>query len=106
MLRSWYEDFRRGLDLSLRYKACAHLKVGSQVLAALLKACPPPRPEEGACPRAFDKRYPRSAPVSKEGAAPWFETPRTSLRSLSKSDSAAPHHEAARDRSITGKNDA
>jgi len=38
----------------------------------------------------------RVAPVSKDGAAPWFETPRTRLCNLAKSKDAAPHHEAGR----------
>ena len=40
----------------------------------------------------------RVAPVSKDGAAPWFETPRTRLRNLGRPKIAAPHHEAGRDR--------
>ena len=39
-----------------------------------------------------------AAPVSKDGAAPWFETPRTRLRNLANSKLPAPHHEAGRDR--------
>jgi hypothetical protein len=38
------------------------------------------------------------APVSKDGAATWFETPRTRLRNLGRSKVAAPHHEAGRGR--------
>jgi hypothetical protein len=38
------------------------------------------------------------APVSKDAAAPWFETPRMRLRELGWSKIAAPHHEAGRDR--------
>ena len=38
------------------------------------------------------------APVSKDGAASWFETPRTRLRNRSTPKIAAPHHEAERDR--------
>jgi hypothetical protein len=40
----------------------------------------------------------RVAPVSKDGAAPWFETPRASLRNRGRPKIAAPHHEAERDR--------
>jgi hypothetical protein len=39
----------------------------------------------------------RVAPVSKDGAAPWFETPRTRLRNRNRPKIAAPHHEAERD---------
>jgi hypothetical protein len=35
----------------------------------------PPHPEEGASPCAFPKRKHHLAPVSKDGAASWFETP-------------------------------
>src|SRR5256885_5101029 len=45
-----------------------------------------------------EKRNRRVAPVSKDGAAPWFETPRTRLRNLRRPNIAAPHHEAGRDR--------
>jgi len=38
------------------------------------------------------------APVSKDGAATWFETPRTRLRNRGRPKIAAPHHEAERDR--------
>src|SRR5690242_20751044 len=38
------------------------------------------------------------APVSKDGAAPWFETPRTRLRNPGRLKIAAPHHEAGRGR--------
>jgi hypothetical protein len=34
----------------------------------------------------------------EDGAATWFETPRTRLRSPGRSKVAAPHHEAGRDR--------
>jgi hypothetical protein len=44
------------------------------------------------------KRNRRVAPVSKDGAAPWFETPRTRLRNRGRLMVAAPHHEAERDR--------
>jgi hypothetical protein len=40
----------------------------------------PPHPEEGANRCAIRRRNRRVAPVSKDGAAPWFETPRTRLR--------------------------
>jgi hypothetical protein len=53
----------------------------------------PPHPEEGASRRAFPKRKHRVAPVSKDGAAPWFETPRTTLRNPGRPKIAAPHHE-------------
>src|SRR6267143_3967861 len=53
------------------------------------------RAQAHALPR---KRNHRVAPVSKDAAAPWFETPRTRLRNLSRSKVAAPHHEAGRDR--------
>jgi hypothetical protein len=46
----------------------------------------------------FRETHRRVAPVSKDGAAPWFETPRTRLRNLGRSKVAAPHHEAGRDR--------
>src|SRR5689334_17826100 len=35
----------------------------------------PPHPEEGASTCASEERYRRVAPVSKDGAASWFETP-------------------------------
>jgi len=47
---------------------------------------------------ASKKRSRRVAPVSKDGAAPWFETPRTRHRTLCRTQIAAPHHEAERDR--------
>ena len=53
----------------------------------------PPHPEEGASTCAFPRRKLRVAPVSKDGAAPWFETPRTRLRNPGRSKIAAPHHE-------------
>ena len=40
------------------------------------------------------RRNRRVAPVSKDAAAPWFETPRTRLRNLGRPNIAAPHHEA------------
>ena len=46
----------------------------------------------------FPETHHRVAPVSKDGAAPWFETPRTTLRKLDRLNIAAPHHEAGRDR--------
>jgi len=58
----------------------------------------PPHPEEGASTCASEKRNRRVAPVSKDGAAPWFETPRTKLRNLDSPKIAAPHHEAEGDR--------
>src|SRR5215470_4556276 len=58
----------------------------------------PPHPEEGASPCASKERNHCVAPVSKDGAAPWFETPRTRLRNLGRRKIAAPHHEAGRDR--------
>src|SRR5882724_7478125 len=58
----------------------------------------PPHPEEGASRCAFPRRKHRVAPVSKDGAATWFETPRTRLRNLGRSKVAAPHHEAGKDR--------
>ena len=57
----------------------------------------PPHPEEGASARVFCTRKHSVAPVSKDGAAPWFETPRTRPRNLAKLKLAAPHHEAGRD---------
>jgi hypothetical protein len=45
----------------------AGLESGGQVMAAL-----PPHPEEGASTCAFGQRKPCVAPVSKDGAAPWF----------------------------------
>jgi len=54
----------------------------------------PPHPEEGASTCASEKRNRRVAPVSKDGAAPWFETPRNRLRNLGRANIAAPHHEA------------
>jgi hypothetical protein len=63
-----------------------------------LLAVYPPHPEEGASACASEKRSRRVAPVSKDGAAPWFETPRTRLRNLVRPKIAAPHHEAERDR--------
>ena len=44
----------------------------------------------------FPRRKHRVAPVSKDGAAPWFETPRKRLRKSVGSKIAAPHHEAGR----------
>ncbi len=38
------------------------------------------------------------APVSKDGADPWFETPRTGFLNPGRLKVAAPHHEAGRDR--------
>ena len=58
----------------------------------------PPHPEEGASRCAFPRRKHRVAPVSKDGAAPWFETPRTRLRNRDGPKIAAPHHEAERNR--------
>jgi hypothetical protein len=46
---------------------------------------------------ASEKRYRRVAPVSKDGAAPWFETPRTRSANLGRPKIAAPHHEAGTD---------
>jgi hypothetical protein len=46
---------------------------------------------------ASEKRYRRVAPVSKDGAAPWFETPRTRSANLGRPKIAAPHHEAGAD---------
>src|SRR5206468_6017286 len=57
----------------------------------------PPHPEEGASMCASEKRNRCVAPVSKDGAAPWFETPRTRLRNRGRPKIAAPHHEAERD---------
>jgi pimeloyl-ACP methyl ester carboxylesterase len=57
----------------------------------------PPHLEEGASSCASEKRYRRVAPVSKDGAAPWFETPRTRSANLGRPKIAAPHHEAGRD---------
>jgi len=37
------------------------------------------------------------APVSKDGAGPWFETPRTRLRDVVNPELAAPHHEAGKE---------
>src|SRR3954471_18464802 len=39
----------------------------------------PPHPEEGASACALGTNKLCLAPVSKDGAAPWFETPRTRL---------------------------
>ena len=58
----------------------------------------PPHPEEGASTCAFGRLNHRVAPVSKDGAAPWFETPRTRLRNLGRLKVTAPHHEAGRAR--------
>jgi len=58
----------------------------------------PPHSEEGACTCVSEKRNRREAPVSKDGAATWFETPRTRSYNLAKPKIAAPHHEAERDR--------
>ena len=58
----------------------------------------PPHPEEGASSCAFGTNKHSAAPVSKDGAAPWFETPRTRLRNLANPKLPAPHHEAGRDR--------
>jgi hypothetical protein len=58
----------------------------------------PPHPEEGASTCASRKHNHRVAPVSKDGAATWFETPCTRPRNLGRSKIAAPHHEAGRDR--------
>ena len=44
------------------------------------------------------RRNRRAAPVSKDRAAPWFETPCTRLRNLGRPKIAAPHHEAERGR--------
>ena len=44
------------------------------------------------------RRNRRVAPVSKDAAAPWFETPRTRLRNLGRPNIAAPHHEAGKGR--------
>src|SRR5215470_5529441 len=57
----------------------------------------PPRPAEGASACALRRRKHCVAPVSKDGAAPWFETPRTRLWNLGRPKIAAPHHEAGRD---------
>src|SRR5206468_11613787 len=57
----------------------------------------PPHPEEGASMCASEKRNRCVAPVSKNGAAPWFETPRTRLWNRGRPKIAAPHHEAERD---------
>src|SRR5712691_334382 len=57
----------------------------------------PPHPEEGASKCAFPRRKHRAAPVSKDGAAPWFETPRTRLQNPGRSKIAAPHHEGRED---------
>jgi hypothetical protein len=43
--------------------------------------------EEGANTCASGRRNHRVAPVSKDGAATWFETPRTRLRNLGTSKS-------------------
>ena len=45
----------------------------------------PPHPEEGAQRSAIGAYKHSVAPVSKHGAAPWFETPRTRLRNLARS---------------------
>ena len=58
----------------------------------------PPHPEEGASTCASEKGNRRVAPVSKDGAAPWFETPRMRLRNRGGPKIAAPHHEAGRAR--------
>ena len=49
----------------------------------------------------FQRRNNCVAPVSKDGAAPWFETPRTRLIYWGRPNIAAPHHEAERDRAWT-----
>ena len=59
-----------------------------------MPAAYPPHPEEGASTCPSEKRNRCVAPVSKDGAAPWFETPRTRLRNLGNANIAAPHHEA------------
>src|SRR5215471_13895160 len=53
----------------------------------------PPHPEEGASTYASEKRHRCIAPVSKDGRPPRFETPRTRLQYLGRSEIAAPHHE-------------
>ena len=58
----------------------------------------PPHPEEGASTCASRRRNHRVAPISKDGAAPWFETPCTRLRNLDRPKVTAPHHEAWRGR--------
>ena len=52
---------------------------------------------EGASMSASEKRHRRVAPVSKDGAAPWFETPRTRSANLGRPKIAAPHHETGTD---------
>jgi hypothetical protein len=56
-------------------------------------AVDPPHPEEGVSTCAFPRHNHRVAPVSKDAAAPWFETPRARLRNLGRPKIAAPHHE-------------
>ena len=83
-----------------------------------MKAVYPPHPEEGASTCAFGRHKHCVAPVSMDGAATdlgftrdrqfmcasrasptcVFETPRKRLRNLGRSNIAAPHHEAGRDR--------
>jgi hypothetical protein len=63
-----------------------------------VRAVYPPHPEEGVSTCVSEKRNRSVAPVSKDGAAPWFETPRTSLRNRGRPKIAAPHHEAERNR--------
>jgi hypothetical protein len=59
----------------------------------------PPHPEEGASTCASEEtQSSRSARLEEDGAAPWFETPRTRMRNLGRPKIAAPHHEAERDR--------
>jgi hypothetical protein len=58
----------------------------------------PPHPEEGASTYVSERHDPLVVPVSKDGAAPWFETPRARLGNLASYEVAAPHHEAERDR--------
>src|SRR5882762_11077324 len=58
----------------------------------------PPHPEEGANTCAFGTYRHSVAPVSKDGAASWFETPRTRLRDRGGPKITAPHHEAERNR--------
>jgi hypothetical protein len=91
-----------GVDLSPTADPAAEVNAkedlaGYESERQTLKVCPP-HPEEGASTCVSEKHIRRVAPVSKDGAASWFETPRTSLRNRGRLKVAAPHHEAERDR--------
>src|SRR5689334_8109239 len=83
----------RGLRTSGRMRAPAESQCSLASAGMATPAVYPPHPEEGAQRSAIGAYKHSVAPVSKDGAAPWFETPRTRLRNLARSKIAAPHHE-------------